>query len=163
MAKKTKKTSKKTTKTKTAKKNKGGRPTLFKQDYIRQIYLLARQGFTDKQIAEVYGIAESTLNLWKEKHPEFMESLKRGRDEFDTDEVENAFLKRCKGFEYEENHVERDPQGQLKVKKVKRFMPPDPWACFIWLKNRRAGRWKDKQEIAVTEMPKVEIILNQAK
>jgi len=124
-----------------------GRPTLFKQEYIEQAYLLCKQGLTDKQIAEFFNIAESTLNDWKRAHKDFLESITRGKDEFDTSNVENALLKRAIGYEYDEDFVERQSNGVTKVRKLKKKMPPDVLAQMFWLKNRNSKRWKDKQEI----------------
>lgn len=147
MAKQKKKTGKKP---KDAPKNKGGRPTLFKKEYIELVYLLCRKGFTDKELADALKIAESTLNLWKQEHPEFMESIKKGKDEFNTNGVENALLKRAMGYDFEETHTEiqQGSRGTKQVvKKVKKHIAPDVLAQIFWLKNRDPNRWKDKQEI----------------
>ena len=61
----------------------------------------ARDGLTDEQIAHNIGISTSTLNNWKNKYVEILESLKRGKEVVDR-QVENALLKRALGYEYEE-------------------------------------------------------------
>lgn len=66
----------------------------------------ARDGLTDEQIAKNIGISGGTLYDWKIKYPDFSEALKKGKDVIDR-EVENALLKRAKGFEYEEIVYER--------------------------------------------------------
>jgi len=105
---------------------------------------------TDIQIAKNIGIAVSTLNNWKNKYVELMESLKRGKEVIDR-QVENALLKRALGYEYEEVKmvVERDENGNEKKKqeKVIRKVVPDTTAQIFWLKNRKPEQWRDKRDI----------------
>lgn len=137
---------------------------LLAQDY-------ARRGLNDNQIAKKLGIARCTYYQYQKMYPDFSDAIKKGKSPVDV-KVENALLKRALGFEYEEIHteyrkLEKKKGGKSKsveepkamptmIKRIKKFIPPDVAACFIWLKNRRAGRWKDKQEV---EFPGLEKIL----
>ena len=119
---------------------------LLAQDY-------ARQGLVDKQIAAKLGVSVATFYEYQLQHPEFLDALKEGKKPVDV-EVENALLKRAKGFSYEEVHIEFKPKGEdeekAKVKSLKKItkqVTPDTAACIIWLKNRRPTRWKDKHEL----------------
>lgn len=107
----------------------------------------ARDGLTDAQIAAKMGIAVSTLYDYKVKFSEFSEALKRGKAPVDI-EVENALLKRAKGFEYEEvcTEIYDLPDGikRKHIKKTKKLVAPDTAAAFIWLKNRCPDKWRDK-------------------
>lgn len=124
-----------------------GRPTLFKKEYVDQAYVLSSKGFRDKELIEFFRICEQTLYNWKREHPDFLEAITRGKDEFDTAAVEVSFLKRAMGFEYSEDYVARKSNGDTVVRKIKKYMPPDTTAAFLWLKNRNSKRWRDKQEI----------------
>jgi hypothetical protein len=119
----------------------------------------ARDGLTDDQIAHNLSIAVSTLYEYKDKHPEFSEALKRGKDDIDVI-VENALLKRALGYSYEE--ITREPvqvkpytdehgnvrEHKLEVTKVVvKEVQPDTTAQIFWLKNRRPQAWRDKQDI----------------
>lgn len=116
----------------------------------------ARKGLIDKQIAKNLGISEATLYEYQKTYPEFLEALKRGKAPVDV-EVENALLKRAKGFEYEEIHTEyRLPPGETKVdekakpniiKRIKKIVVPDVTACIFWLKNRRKETWRDMRDL----------------
>ena len=71
----------------------------------------ARDGLTDKQIAENIGISRSTLNKWKNDFSDISDTLKRGKEVVDR-QVENALFKRALGYEYTERTaklVDRDP------------------------------------------------------
>src|SRR5699024_8827522 len=106
---------------------------------------MARDGLTDKQMAHNIGIAESTLNEWKNRFPEFKESLKRGKEVVDR-EVENALLKTALGFYYTEEQV-TNSGGVVTTKK---YAKPNTTAQIFWLKNRKRLEWRDKQEIEQT-------------
>jgi len=112
----------------------------------------ARDGLTDIQIAKNIGIAVSTLNNWKNKYVELMESLKRGKEVIDR-QVENALLKRALGYEYEEvkQIVEKDDKGKdrKRIEKTVKQVIPDTTAQIFWLKNRKPAEWRDKQNLEV--------------
>jgi transcriptional regulator with XRE-family HTH domain len=38
-----------------------------------------KKGFTDKEIADVFGVTEQTINNWKTAFPLFFESLKKAK------------------------------------------------------------------------------------
>lgn len=118
------------------------------KDKLLLVEAWARNGLTDEQIAKNLGIAVSTLNDYKNKYPEFMESLKRGKEVIDI-EVENALLKRALGYKYDEVTKEIDETtGKLQISKiVTKEVIPDTTAQIFWLKNRKPGEWRDRKEI----------------
>lgn len=123
----------------------------LEKDNLTRIEGWARDGLTDKQIAnDKIGIAENTFCAWKNKHPEILEALKKGKAPVDI-EVENALLKRALGYEYDEVTTEIEELADGKQKKhkrvVKKMVVPDVTAQIFWLKNRRPDKWRDKQII----------------
>ena len=140
-----------------------GRPSDFRPEYCDQVEKLCKLGATDVEIADFFGKSESTINLWKLKHPEFSESVKRGKLPADF-EVADAFHRRARGFEWDEQQpikvkeVFYDANGK-KTKEVERVeivtvhkvVPPDTTAGIFWLVNRRGkapdGNWRQRQEV----------------
>ena len=112
----------------------------------------ARDGLTDKQIANNLGISIQTFYTYKKEHLEFFESLKKGKEIVDY-EVENALLKRALGYEYEEKtyedvyNKELDMYVEKLTKKVKKQVAPDTTALIFWLKNRKPNQWRDKVNV----------------
>nr|DAF34556.1 MAG TPA: terminase small subunit [Caudoviricetes sp.] len=105
----------------------------------------ARDGLTDEQIAGNMGVSRSTLNSWKDKYPDILDSLKKGKEIVDR-QVENALLKRALGYEYEEIK-EKYEFGELSERTItKKQVVPDTTAQIFWLKNRKPKDWRDKQE-----------------
>jgi len=141
-----------------------GRPSKFKEEYCEQAEKLARLGATDNEMADFFEVSVSTFNLWKLKHKEFSESLKKGKIVSDSI-VSEALFTRASGFSYMEEIGFKckayDEEGRqiekLETKMVARYQPPDSTACFFWLKNRRPQSWRDKQEISVTGEMQVDI------
>jgi len=117
----------------------------------------ARAGLTDEQMAKNVGIAPSTLYAWKAMYPEISESLKRGKEVVDLD-VENTLLKRALGYDYYEETEElrfNNASGEYKMtvtKRVKKSVPPDVTALIFWLKNRMPDKWKDRQNIELSDL-----------
>jgi len=117
----------------------------LEKDKLTLIEAWARDGLTDEQISHNIGISKVTLYDWKNKYPDFSNSLKKGKEVVDI-EVENALLKRAKGYKYLEKKVETNENGEQKITETIKEVVPDTAAAFIWLKNRKPSQWRDKQE-----------------
>lgn len=136
--------------TKTKTKNKGGRPSKFDEAITNNIELIKkyyRFGLTDKQVAELIGISEATLNNYK-KDERFLESLKKEKLFADV-EVIASLYKRATGYEYDEVYQEGSPSKDDKdkitiktIKKTRKHIAADPTSIIYWLRNRQG--WKDK-------------------
>ena len=109
----------------------------------------ARDGLTDKQIAENIGVAYSTFRDWIKRFPTLSAPLKRGKEVIDR-QVENALLKRALGYEYVETTKELTDLGLTVTKQVTKQVAPDTTAQIFWLKNRKPQEWRDKKETEVT-------------
>ncbi len=143
-----------------------GRPTDYKEEYCVQAEKLCKLGATDKEIADFFDVTESTVNLWKIEHPEFSESVKKGKIWADA-EVAHSFHKRATGYKYDEVTYEKlaEAEGGMKAgaegdieetkkeiyrrKVVTKEVPPDGGAALNLLKNRQKDKWRDKQEVDI--------------
>lgn len=105
----------------------------------------ARDGLTDEQLAHNCNVNAATLYVWKKRFPEISEALKKGKEVVDI-EVENALLKRAKGYAYLEEKQEIDPLGKKTITKTVKQVAPDVGAAVFWLKNRKPDAWRDKPE-----------------
>lgn len=120
-----------------------GRPTAYKEEYNEQVRKLCLLGATDERLANFFNIAESTLNNWKSRYPDFLESIRNGKEVADAN-VADALYNRAIGFSHKHDHISNF-QGEITVTPTTKHYPADTGAAFIWLKNR--GGWKDKQEV----------------
>lgn len=122
-----------------------GRPTKYKEEYNFQVEKLAKLGATDREIADFFDVAESTINLWKEEHPEFSESIKAGKVEADAN-VAQSLYHRAIGYEHEDIDIRVVDKEIVQTPLIKHY-PPDPTAAIFWLKNRQAAKWRERQEV----------------
>lgn len=118
-------------------------------DDIRKYY---KFGLTDKQVCDIIGIGESSLNRYKEQNPILWESIKKEKLGADV-EVVATLYKKAIGFEYDEveqiGTPTKDKDGNEKIvvkeiRKKKKYFPPDTLSIIYWLRNRQG--WMDKQK-----------------
>lgn len=129
------------------------------KDRLIEVEGWARDGLTDEQIAKNLGISIRTFYEYKEKYPQFLQSLKRGKEIVDR-EVENALLKKAIGGKEKilkpmkiKNVIYSDAGKKLKESEEivmieeEVLIIPDTTAQIFWLKNRKPDVWRDKTAI----------------
>lgn len=123
-----------------------GRKSSFKQEYIQLAENYALLGATDAEMADFFGVSEQTLNTWKKKYPEFLESLKKGKAVADAN-VASRLYSRAIGYDAKATKFATN-EGKItdKVEYIEHY-PPDTTAAIFWLKNRQPGKWRDKKEV----------------
>lgn len=123
---------------------KRGQPSKFEK--VKDIVIrLAKYGLTDKQMAEIIGVTEQTVNNWKKANPSFFESLKSEKEIADA-KVERSLFERATGYSHAEDKIFNDNGQPLVVPTIKHY-PPDTTAAIFWLKNRKPAEWRDRQDI----------------
>lgn len=121
--------------------------------------LCAEHGFTNLQLARVFGVSIKTIDSWLVKHADFKKSVLNGKDDFDTTHVEQALLKRALGFEFEKvmrKHIKlkrKTDEGLIEVPAMETtietvYYPPDTKAASFWLINRNKERWRNMHKIS---------------
>lgn len=133
------------------------RPTDYKEEYCEQAEKLCKLGATDAELADFFEVVESTLNLWKLEHPEFSESIKRGKTLADANVAERLY-QRAMGYSHDAVKIfpdgggkGEDGQKQPLVVPYTEHYPPDTAAAIFWLKNRQRKKWRDKIETGFTD------------
>lgn len=128
--------------------NKGGRPSEFDPAYCEKAEKLCLLGVKDTDLAFYFNVSEQTFNVWKKKHPELVEALKKGKDDADAN-VGKSLYQRALGYSHPDVHIS-NYQGDITVTPITKHYPPDPTSCIFWLKNRQRALWRDKQEHEMT-------------
>ncbi len=110
-----------------------GRPSKFKPEYVEQARKLTQLGATDREVAEFFNVSEQTLNTWKHVHPEFLVSLKLGKETADR-RVEQSLYRRAVGYSYDAEKIFTYEGQPVRVPYVE-HVPPDTTACIFWLRT----------------------------
>jgi hypothetical protein len=118
-----------------------GRPSLYKPEFAAQAFELCLAGATNQDLADTFEVGHSTIDNWLQKHPEFAQSVKRGRNLADG-RVAHGLYSRAIGYTYESTRVLLH-QGELITVPHTVHKPPDVRACTFWLRNRCPEQWRD--------------------
>ena len=129
-----------------------GRPTVYKPEYAKQARKFCLLGATDIQLADFFEVCEKTINTWKHKHPDFLQSIKRGKIWADA-KVAESLYKRALGSEHPEDKIFNVSGKPLVVPTTKHY-PPDTQAASLWLRNRQPEKWRDRTDITVRQPEK---------
>lgn len=124
--------------------SKGGRPTLYCAEFVRQAKKLCELGATDVELADFFGVSIHSIHLWRVKHRQFSESTKLGKEAADR-RVERALYARAVGYEHDDTDI-RVADGEVIQTPIRKHYPPDTAAASLWLRNRRPDLWRDRVE-----------------
>lgn len=124
----------------------GGRLPTYKPEYSAMAEKIALLGATDKDLAEVFDVCETTINAWKRDYVEFREALKKGKTIADAT-VAQRLYQRATGYSHEAVKIVADAKsGAEHIVPYTEHYAPDTTACIFWLKNRQKEKWRDKTE-----------------
>lgn len=123
-----------------------GRPSGYRAEYAKQAEKLCALGATDQELADFFEVDVRTIYRWKHDHAGFCQSLKAGKDVAD-ERVERSLYQKAIGYEQDEVKIFMPAGAEGPVYAPFRAkVAPDTTAAIFWLKNRRSGAWRDKQE-----------------
>lgn len=120
----------------------GGRKTLYKPEYADIGRKLCLLGKIDVELAEIFGVDESTIYTWKKDFPEFAQALRDGKQFADANVAEALYHRAC-GYKHKAQKIMQNNGVPVIVDYTERY-PPDTAAAIIWLKNRQRKHWNDR-------------------
>lgn len=122
---------------------------LFNEDTLILIEGLARDGYTNQDIALRLGIDPSVLYNAKRQRPEIDEAINRGKQIVDY-KVENALLKSALGYKTKETKVTTIMRyGKVveqQTETLEKEVAPNSISCQVWLYNRCPDKWKRNRD-----------------
>jgi len=119
-----------------------------RQEMLADARELGRSAATEFEIAAYFGVAQSTVQLWRAHDPQFDACLRIGRDIAD-DAVEATLYHRARGYSFPSEKIFFH-KGQVTRVNTIEHVPPDTTAMIFWLKNRRRKDWTDQTDVNVT-------------
>lgn len=126
-----------------------GRPTKYKESYNELAFNYCLLGATDEELGVFFDVDEATVNRWKVDHKDFCASIKKGKEIADAT-VASKLFHRATGYEHPDTDIKMF-EGEIIQTPLTKYYPPDTTAAIFWLKNRQPKKWRDKQEIGVTD------------
>lgn len=145
-----------------------GRPTKYKEEFNEMAYNACLLGATDATLADIFEVHVDTIYEWKNNHPEFSESIKKGKYIADS-AIANSLYQRAIGCTITKQVAikltTKKPvinkktgeagRGMMQTEEIEivnldEQVPPDTTAAIFWLKNRQPREWRDKQEVETT-------------
>jgi len=139
-----------------------GRKYIPSEAHLKAVEQMAHKGVSHAKMAKALKISYATF---RRNLSIFEQYIKNGKDRVDQEAVdreialvEDALLKRCLGYEYEEKTVETRQAhgGESKIihqKIIKKRAQPSDGAIFYYLGNRTKGKWKSVNYAQNEEKP----------
>lgn len=123
-----------------------GRKPAYKPEYAQIAAVMCEMGAIDLDLAKAFNTSRSTISLWKNKYPDFMAALTKGKEMAD-EKVKRSLFERATGYSHPEDKIFCDVKsGMTEIVPTTKHYPPDTTACIFWLKNRDSENWRDRQE-----------------
>lgn len=127
-----------------------GRSTDYKPEFVKQAYKLCLLSAINKDLADFFGVTEQTIYNWQNEHPDFAKAIKDGKVDADAN-VAQRLYSRAVGYSHKQEEIFYNQKlDKIVTKKTTKYYPPDAWAAYKWLINRRPDQWRDKKEVEAT-------------
>ncbi|MDR1762771.1 MAG: hypothetical protein LBR64_02270 [Dysgonamonadaceae bacterium] len=124
----------------------------YNKETVKKIVeLLESDNYTISEICKAVGIGEATYYEWIKKKPEFLEIIKKARNNFDlaiVKDAERSLVKMVNGYEVQEKRVTmitgRDKKPKIKEQiNITKHIAPNVAATIFLLTNRASERWRN--------------------
>ena len=128
-------------------KHAGGRPPKYKKEYAEQARKICKLGATDLVLADIFGVAESTIYKWKLDHPEFSEAAKIGKLT-NIEKVELSLLQKATGYSHPDIHIS-NYQGEITKTPITKHYPPSDKAIIYYLNNLAPEKYRNQPTVII--------------
>ncbi|WP_165798996.1 bacteriophage terminase small subunit [Sphingobacterium corticibacter] len=116
--------------------------------FLLQIEGWARDGYDDRQIAELLDLSAEHFSRLKSANPQLYQALKKGRQPLEV-LVENSLFKRATGLKVKTTvrkwvvmpNEDGEYQNVEVVQETETELPPDTGAAMAWLKHKKPEMW----------------------
>lgn len=110
----------------------------------------------DQQIAKLLKISVSSWCEYKNKYPELMEAVKRGRSVLVAD-LKSSLIDKAKGFQYSEKKTTIEDGVVTKEEVYQKSALPDVAAINLLLKNYDRDNWSNDPQALQIKREELEI------
>jgi hypothetical protein len=85
----------------------GSPPSSYRPEFAELAKKMCELGATNAELAGIFGVSISTIDLWSVLHREFADALKIGNNEAADNRVLRALYQRAVGYTYEKTQIKR--------------------------------------------------------
>lgn len=119
--------------------------------HLDDIEKYAKDGATETQIANCFGISRQTFYKYKNSNIDIFNAIKKGRQTL-VDDLKGTLVRKAKGFTYTEKKIIKE-NGQIVREEIyEKASLPDVAALNLLLKNYDAEHWaNDPQALRLRE------------
>lgn len=125
-------------------KNSGRRSHALQVDFSK-VKFVAAEGYTDKELSEIFNVSVRTVHNWKKQFPIFFHSIKEGKL-LANEKVKASLFQRACGYSHPDVHIV-SYLGHVKTVPIIKHYPPDTMAGIYWMNNREPGEWKNRHDV----------------
>lgn len=125
-----------------------GRPPKYQVSFDDQAAKLCALGATNADLADFFSVSIRTIERWTAEHESFCRAVKESKETADQ-RVERSLYQRAVGYTFDSEKI-MVAKGEPVRLPIREHVAPDVTAQIFWLKNRRSGQWREKQEIEHT-------------
>lgn len=116
----------------------GGRPTLYKVEFVERARSLVDMGLSDSEIAQHFKVSGQTLTNWASVYPEFFVAMDRTTS-VGIRTIKRSLFKRATGYRQRvvKHFILSGGKGDgsyIETRKVTEHVPADVKAAIAWLK-----------------------------
>lgn len=136
-----------------AEKNGVGRPTKFREEFIKWAEKFAKLGATNADLAKSFEVDTAQITRWMQSIPAFRTAIASGREYADANMADSLYRRGMGATVKQRKPVTlRDANGKtyVEIAEYEESYPPDTMAASLWLRNRRPDLWRDRVEHDVT-------------
>ncbi len=83
---------------------KKGRPSKYDKIDLQQVVIAGELGLTEIELCKFFAISKATLTKYKKQYPDFIASLKKGKDVAD-EKVVRALYRKATGYSHPDVHI----------------------------------------------------------
>ncbi len=134
---------------------KKGRPSKYRPELIPMARRMTEMGYTQIEIAEVFGTTPLSIRTWRSTYPEFNAAFSIALTEANA-KVELSLFKMATGYWNEEEDI-RIIENKIVRVPVKKWYPPVTSAAVFWSKVKMGWRDDVAEAPPETNTPTIDI------
>ena len=127
-------------------KKKPGRKSSYREWMLEDVdELVGKCGARNKDLAEYFGVDETTIDYWIKTIPEFKRTIKKARMKAVL-RVSQSLFNRAIGYEHPDTYITQY-QGDIITKEFQKKYPPDTAAAIKFLSIMMRDVWADVRKL----------------